>query len=138
MNTVHLTPAVMPFGYGKGYPSTKILTDGTKFYCAGDTDAGTPCPDEYVGDSFGQVMAHRSGGHGARKARNTQRRAQRQPVEQALADIKARAQALIQDVDNVEVRLHEAKDNGKVPAEWKERALKAERSLSTLRRALGA
>lgn len=134
--TIALTEATLPHGKGAGSRTNKILTDGHRFYCGGDPDAGTPCPDNYSADTFGSVFSHRSGQHGQRRARNAAKREAAQPVEQALASIRKRAEALMADVDSISTVTPNG-DDKMVPAEWKERALKAERSLKSMRRALG-
>jgi hypothetical protein len=123
-DTLIFTPATMPYGYGKGSTTKKILisTDGTKFACGGDE--GQPCPDAYVADTFGSVMAHRSGQHGRRKARNAEIKAN----STDLTTLRKRAEALLADIDKVEAHLAQHEDP------YKERALKAERDLARIRR----
>lgn len=140
--TIVLHQATMPYGRGKGSLSSKILTDGTRFYCAGDTDAGAPCPTSFVGDTFGQVMAHRSGRHGRLKA---ERQANGQPTPVTLNHLRGRAAALITEIDKLSEQIQhpvvvEAEPkvvNNKVDASWKTRAKTAERELAQIRRTIG-
>ena len=140
--TLVLRQAEMPYGRGKGSMSSKILTDGTRFYCAGDTDAGTPCPTSYVGDTFGSVMAHLSGRHGRLKA---EREANGQGVVMTLRHLRGRAAALLTEIEKVQEQIqHPAPvpaepkvvDN-KVDASWKDRAKAAEKELAQIRRTIG-
>lgn len=137
-----LRQAEMPYGRGKGSMTSKILTDGTRFYCGGDTDAGTPCPSAFVADSFGQVMAHRSGRHGRLKA---ERQANGQPTQVTLNHLRGRAAALITEIDKLSEQIThptpvEAEPkvvDNKVDASWKDRAKAAEKELAQIRRTIG-
>ena len=138
---VVLTEATLPYGRGKGSKTSKILTDGTRFYCAGDPDAGTPCPQNYTAESFSSVMSHRSGRHGAVKAAN---RANGRDVAATLRHMKGRASALLTEIQKVEAQLTSSEPevvtpvhDGMVKAEWKDRAQKAERELAQIRRTIG-
>jgi hypothetical protein len=104
-DTLIFTPATMPYGYGKGSLTHKILTstDGTTFACGGDGN-GVPCPDNYTAATFGSVMAHRSGQHGQRKARNAELKATTTPD---LGSLRRRAEALLADIDKVQAQITE-------------------------------
>ncbi len=130
-DTLIFTPATMPYGYGKGSTTTKILvsTDGTLFACGGDE--GTPCPDNYTGPSFGSVMAHRSGQHGRRKARNAEAKAAARANGSDLSGLRKRAEALLADIDKVEASIA-AQPSTTNP--WKSRALAAEREVAKIKR----
>lgn len=141
--TLVLHQAEMPYGRGKGGMTSKILTDGTRFYCGGDPAAGTPCPTSFSADTFGSVMAHRSGRHGQVKA---ERQANGSGVAATLRHIKGRAAALLTEIEKIQERIEHPEPvvaepkvvvDNKVDASWKDRAKAAEKELAQIRRTIG-
>jgi hypothetical protein len=113
---LRLIPATIDSGFAKGKTTEKILVDPKTgiHYC---TQEGC----DYSGKSFGSVRGH-MGGHSERKSS---------------------ADSLGKRLDRVATELVDIRDemmkvkHTNATAEWKDRALKAERRLATLRRALG-
>lgn len=115
-----LVPAVIPYGRAKGRTTNTTLFDvSTGSYHCADCD--------YVAENYGKVFAHRRQ-HAAPKPP----RAKAKPAPQV--DKIADAVALLTDA----LADAQPKDDDRVSAEWKTRALAAERSLKSLRRILGA
>lgn len=121
-------PATVPHGNGKGALSKSILrnAEGTVFYCNGDEQG--PCPTAYTGTTFAQVMSHRSGRHGKRKAANKVAKEQHASIDTLLA----RATALVKDIETLAGHNPYEQENETL----RKRATTAERNLRTIKRAL--
>jgi len=121
-----LVPATIPNGVGAGSKTSKILVNpitGSHFCASCD----------FVDTSYSKVRVHRRFEHGRGSGR---RKASAEP------NIHEQIMAVRQMLDAVRESLAKSTESAEqqpemVPAEWKTRALSAERQLRSLRRILG-
>lgn len=131
-STQVLMAAEVPYGRSAGSTTTTILTnrDRTRFYCGG-TDEG-PCDkgedgQPYSHEKYAGVFAHRNSHypHKRRKIRPT-----------SLDDLALRAEEMLVEIHELQAKAGSGGPTVIMPKndKWKDRALKAERELRSIRK----